>query len=351
MPSPQRTLLCSYRYDPLDRLISHTQSHMQTRQRFYCKSRLVTEIQGATQHSVVQHDDQLLAQQQRQDQALATTLLVTDQQRSVLHTLKPNNQRQPIAYSPYGHCPAFSGLLSLLGFNGEQPDPVTGCYLLGNGYRAFNPALMRFNSPDSLSPFGEGGLNSYAYCLGDPINLSDSLGHAPLGQAFKSLAPGHITRSILKSVQKEISKTPRSPHPKARLKSELNIHKNIVENTRNLLFEGSALERIGIASGDIKPLTLPATPESSTERYFQHQATGIPFNKSGIPNPKVPLTTTNGENQEILRTDFFDDTIGFFHHQTIKDGPELYKEIMRESAGATILKRAKYIRKHALRNY
>ncbi|KAG0373379.1 hypothetical protein BGX24_011777, partial [Mortierella sp. AD032] len=26
--------------------------------------------------------------------------------------------------------------------------------------RAFNPVLMRFNSPDSSSPFGSGGLNS-----------------------------------------------------------------------------------------------------------------------------------------------------------------------------------------------
>ncbi|WP_434706426.1 RHS repeat-associated core domain-containing protein [Pseudomonas sp. Z1-12] len=47
---------------------------------------------------------------------------------------------------------------------------MTGHYLLGNGYRAFNPGLMRFNSPDSLSPFGEGGLNAYAYSVGDPVN-------------------------------------------------------------------------------------------------------------------------------------------------------------------------------------
>ncbi|WP_238591846.1 RHS repeat-associated core domain-containing protein [Pseudomonas abietaniphila] len=48
---------------------------------------------------------------------------------------------------------------------------------MGAGYRAFNPVLMRFNSPDSLSPFGEGGLNPYAYCLGDPVNRLDPSGH------------------------------------------------------------------------------------------------------------------------------------------------------------------------------
>ncbi|KPX28444.1 Uncharacterized protein ALO77_03892 [Pseudomonas coronafaciens pv. garcae] len=65
----------------------------------------------------------------------------------------------------------------LPGFNGELLDSITGHYLLGNGYRAYNPVLMRFNSPDSLSPFGKGGLNAYAYCGGDPVNQSDPTGH------------------------------------------------------------------------------------------------------------------------------------------------------------------------------
>jgi RHS repeat-associated protein len=68
-------------------------------------------------------------------------------------------------------------LFSLAGFNGEQLDPVTGLYLLGNGYRAYSPTLMRFLSPDSMSPFGAGGLNAYSYCLGDPVNRVDPTGH------------------------------------------------------------------------------------------------------------------------------------------------------------------------------
>ncbi|RMS08417.1 hypothetical protein ALP72_05076, partial [Pseudomonas coronafaciens pv. coronafaciens] len=61
---------------------------------------------------------------------METTLLATDQQRSVLQ-LVDKAGTQPIAYSPYGHHPAESGLTSLLGFNGERRDPVTGHYLLG----------------------------------------------------------------------------------------------------------------------------------------------------------------------------------------------------------------------------
>ncbi|WP_161959252.1 RHS repeat-associated core domain-containing protein, partial [Pseudomonas ovata] len=66
---------------------------------------------------------------------------------------------------------------SLSGYNGEMLDSATGWYLLGKGYRAYDPALMRFHSPDSLSPFGSGGLNPYTYCLGNPIALHDPTGH------------------------------------------------------------------------------------------------------------------------------------------------------------------------------
>ncbi|KPA90690.1 RHS repeat-associated core domain [Pseudomonas asplenii] len=173
-----RTLLSQYRYDPLDRLVACSPVNLDPQQRFYCKSRLATEIQGAITHSFFQSDDWRMAQQRRQGADREATLLATDQQGSVLQAVD-GVQRQAMAYSPYGHRTPGSGLLSLLGFSGEQPDPVTGHYLLGNGYRAFNPVLMRFNSPDSLSPFGKGGINAYRYCEGDPVNQMDPTGHAP----------------------------------------------------------------------------------------------------------------------------------------------------------------------------
>jgi RHS repeat-associated protein len=180
MSNPKQPWLIRYSYDSLDKLTSRILAGTPERQQhFYCKNRLATELQGAIGHSIVQHGDLLLAQQQYENNAFDTALLATDVQRSVLHTLKKNTERQAIAYSPYGHRTALNGLLTLLGFNGERPDPVTGHYLLGKGYRAFNPVLMRFNSSDSVSPFGKGGLNSYAYCLGDPINQSDPSGQAP----------------------------------------------------------------------------------------------------------------------------------------------------------------------------
>ena len=177
MQSNRAMLLCHYRYDPLDRLTAYTPSEQASTQRYYLNDRLATEIQGSVRRSIMQFDDQLLAQQQRQDGAVETNLLATDLQRSVLTVFDLKKQANPLTYTPYGHRPLGNGLLSLLGFNGERPDPVTGWYLLGNGYRAFNPALMCFTSPDSWSPFGEGGLNAYAYSVGDPVNRSDRTGH------------------------------------------------------------------------------------------------------------------------------------------------------------------------------
>jgi RHS repeat-associated protein len=216
MPAPTREILLSrYHYDPLDRLVDSTSLEQSTLQRFYCKTRLSCEIQGAVQRTVMQHDDQLLAQQQRERGKVAATLLATDQQRSVLNALDASGPN-PFAYSPYGHRPPANGLLSLLGFNGERPDPVTGHYHLGNGYRQFNPVLMRFNSPDSWSPFGKGGLNAYGYCSGDPVNQNDPTGHIKVpiptfDKIFKSAhefvtnrktyRPGHFadaTREVIK---------------------------------------------------------------------------------------------------------------------------------------------------------
>lgn len=82
-------------------------------------------------------------------------------------------------WSPFGSGVARNGAAtSLPGFNGERQDPLSGVTHLGNGYRAYSPALRRFTCPDSESPFGIGGINPYVYCDHDPINFSDPSGHA-----------------------------------------------------------------------------------------------------------------------------------------------------------------------------
>lgn len=58
-------------------------------------------------------------------------------------------------------------------WSGELFDEVTGTYHLGE--RQYSPTLMRFTTPDSWSPFGDGGINCYAYL--DPVNCPDPDGH------------------------------------------------------------------------------------------------------------------------------------------------------------------------------
>lgn len=172
----QQGLLISYRYDALDRLIGVEPVGASVVTRVYREASIATQFEGGQQHSLIEAGGHVLAQCSRSGNTVVNSLLGCDQQRSVLQSVT-GNQTQRNVYTPYGGHVAEGGMQSLLGFNGEQPDPVTGCYLLGNGYRAYNPQLMRFHSPDSMSPFDSGGINPYAYCLGDPINMTDPTGH------------------------------------------------------------------------------------------------------------------------------------------------------------------------------
>lgn len=111
---------------------------------------------------------------------LRTILLAADNKNSIMAELT-GAQPNSIAYCAYGGQSPQQQIASHLGFNGELCERQIGWYVLGNGYRAYNPKLMRFHSPDNWSPFGGGGLNAYMYCVGDPVNFSDPTGHSILG--------------------------------------------------------------------------------------------------------------------------------------------------------------------------
>ncbi len=171
-------ILCTYTHDPLDRVSTLNPMAQAIANRFYCTARLTTELQGHAERTLFHADGHVLAQLTEKDDTNGAALIAVDSQGSVLH-INPAAQQTAIAYSPYGHRqPSMADALP--GFTGAQPEPATGHYLLGNGYRAYNPVLMRFNNPDAFSPFGEGGLNTYAYCLGDPVNRVDPTGHIGL---------------------------------------------------------------------------------------------------------------------------------------------------------------------------
>jgi len=109
------------------------------------------------------------------------SLLLSDRLGSVYAELKGQSTDNitPLTYAPYGHLLNSASIPSYdpVRFAGEKYDDLTELYHLGNGTRAYDPLLMRFMQYDSMSPFGEGGINPYSYCAGDPITFSDPSGH------------------------------------------------------------------------------------------------------------------------------------------------------------------------------
>ena len=118
-----------------------------------------------------------------------TVLLATDQKNSALADIGGDGINR-MAYSAYGFQSTEHEVDTRLGFNGQFREALNW-YFLGNGYRVYNSRLMRFHSPDSWSPFGEGGLNAYMYCAGDPVNFSDPTGHMPINFLKKINLPRH----------------------------------------------------------------------------------------------------------------------------------------------------------------
>ncbi|WP_409488904.1 RHS repeat-associated core domain-containing protein [Pseudomonas promysalinigenes] len=94
-------------------------------------------------------------------------------------------------YSPYGYREVDSEWDQWLGFNGEVIFPRS-LYYLGN-YRAYDPELMTFCSPDDTSPFGIGGPATYAFCGGDPVNYHDPSGHSRESHLSAVVAPPIMT--------------------------------------------------------------------------------------------------------------------------------------------------------------
>ncbi|WP_420825794.1 RHS repeat-associated core domain-containing protein [Pseudomonas typographi] len=91
---------------------------------------------------------------------------------------------------PFGY---FNNRGTHLGLNGDWFEHEFEGYLLGIGHRAFIPNLMRFTTADSQSPFRSGGINSYVYCLADPIRSTL--------QTMRGAPQSHCSRALETSLE------------------------------------------------------------------------------------------------------------------------------------------------------
>ncbi len=167
-------VVARYHYDAHDMLCGEVHGSAAQTRRFHQGDRLDCSVQDNTRFSYL-HDEARPVAQQQVGAAAGNLLLLTSANNSVIGESQGQTLRE-VSYSAYGE-PGNQAMQCPLGFNGELRDRSTGWYLLGNGYRAYNPYLMCFHSLDSLSPFKEGWINPYTYCVGDPINFSDPTGH------------------------------------------------------------------------------------------------------------------------------------------------------------------------------
>lgn len=337
-------LLCQYYYDALDRLDASKVVAEQANQFFYCGSLLTTAIQDRVKHSILQYDQQLLALCQHEASHSDTQLLVTHQQRSILSLHGP--QLLYLAYSPYGHLPQAAGYASLLGYNGERRDPLTGHYHLGQGYRQYNPVLMRFNSPDSLSPFEAGGLNAYAYCQGDPVNRTDGTGHAPVlspkpvrpGTSGRTVRPGRPVQSG--QVNRSAARNPSTSDAAKKARRRAENNKAVAKHTAKLKKLADLIERNERAWPPSDKYTVNdriGDLETSKQMYeYARSVYGFP----GDPDVKVPHYYIDASGKRLLD----------LTHLNIKIDLErnIYKSRSNHltQLNRWIVKRAEYIRKH-----
>jgi RHS repeat-associated protein len=171
--------LFGYRYDGHDHLVGVREgAATQESLRRYQNERLHSTVEGNLLTQYLYDGERPLGLQQKGD-AGATRLLLSNMSNSVLGETSQGSLTEA-RYAAYGgrdqsgQAPELQGLLA---FNGEARERALGWYLLGRGYRAYNPELMRFHSPDSM-PQETAGINPYQYCLGDPVNWRDPTGHA-----------------------------------------------------------------------------------------------------------------------------------------------------------------------------
>lgn len=183
---------------------------------------------------------------------MTNTLLATDRLQSPL-LMRQAEKPTCVSYGPYGdRTPRANTPVS--GFTGQPCEQYLSWYLLGNGHRTYNPMTMRFHSPDGLSPFGRGGLNTYAYCHGDPINFHDRSGRSrwlALWTTVKDYVPDWVSPTITNGVNIAGASQPALTIAAHAVADEVNNTSTVnLRDPRTLITGGSSLLATAGAVGE-----------------------------------------------------------------------------------------------------
>ena len=215
-------------------------------------------------------------------------------------------------------------------YTGAVREADTGWYLLGE--RPFSDTLRRFIAPDPASPLGEGGINRYAYCGGDPINRVDRSGHS--WWAWLAAMTGHrgttgaarAISDIERGTHEGVS-TPTTMSATAASVTDLVSVTSAIEPTRTATSGGPKVDDLfGRARGGAATTsggsTLPPARNGSPTRQFFGQTHGSRPNRPAaaepirtvelVTDPNVPedRAYTNRYGYQVVRAGF---TYGYHH--------------------------------------
>lgn len=193
-----------------------------------------------------------------------SVLLATDQANSVLKAESSTNSEQH-NYSIYGFSASQPSHLTSIGFSGNHMDKSAEFFLLGLGYRGYRTNIFRFFSPDSMSPFGIGGINTYSYCAGDPVNRIDPTGHSWFNYLFKASKAAHkpyLKNHYGKLLNKELSLI------KSQTKST-GDPRHIVKSGTDLTSLGTGLE-VKFVINKRNEMAIALSGNKGTSNYVSH---------------------------------------------------------------------------------
>ncbi len=198
-----------YEYNALGQRISKTVAGQTTDYIYDLNGQLLAEIDRATGETLKEYlylDGQPLALVDASQDGSESLYYVHNDHLNTPQKLTDQNQQVVWAadYQPFGEVALnedVDGDGQALEFNlrfpGQYFDRETGTYY--NYYRDYDPSTGRYIQSD---PIGlGGGLNTYAYVLGNPLKYSDPTGESPLGGVFGQVA---------KDIQSMTGKDPRS---------------------------------------------------------------------------------------------------------------------------------------------
>lgn len=176
------SLQCSYQYDAQSRQVVAARGNETPVVMAYAGDRLDTLVEGSR---ALRYFNAAGHVQARTGGVEGPQLHLNDGAGSVRGVVAPGQAMVQRHYAPYGegNVVARDGNvrsmadLQLPAFTGERLDAAVGLYHFK--FRTYEPCLKVFLSADPLAPFDEGGINSYAYCAGNPSNLIDPSGLLP----------------------------------------------------------------------------------------------------------------------------------------------------------------------------